>query len=108
MEIDPRTVLENTYREGGEVDGLRCASPPYARCINNTACPLTMVHSFIETGNCPENGCTLSTVNLLRKAGQKLVDTMMTADVIYLASNGSKEIYVTSSDDDLWPGIKSH
>jgi uncharacterized LabA/DUF88 family protein len=49
----------------------------------------------------------MRTPDLLRKAGQKLVDTMMTADIIHLAANGSTDICVISSDDDLWPGIKS-
>jgi hypothetical protein len=107
IEIDRGTVIENTYREGGEAEGIRCIAPPYARCVNTVGCPLLHVHDFINTGVCPENGCNLSTRNLLRKAGQKLVDTMMTADLIYFAINRYKDICVTSSDDDLWPGIKS-
>lgn len=107
MEIDPKTVIENTYRQGGQVEGLQCMPPPYARCINKSACPLQSVHSFITNGNCPEPYCGLSTTDLLRKAGQKLVDTMMTADIIHIATNGTDDICITSSDDDLWPGIKS-
>src|SRR5688500_6080637 len=107
LEIDRKTVLENTYRAGGEVEGMRCEAPPYLHCINRSACPLSNLHTFINTGTCPEAGCSLTSTTVLKKAGQKLVDTMMTADLIHLAANGIGEICVASSDDDLWPGIKS-
>jgi uncharacterized LabA/DUF88 family protein len=44
---------------------------------------------------------------VLRKLEQKLVDTMMVADMIYLARADNAAIAVVSSDDDMWPGILS-
>ena len=44
---------------------------------------------------------------LLSRREQKLVDTMIVADLIHLASRGETPIGLVSSDDDMWPGILS-
>jgi uncharacterized LabA/DUF88 family protein len=43
----------------------------------------------------------------MHKREQKLVDTMMVADMIHLASIGEPAIVIVSSDDDMWPGMIS-
>lgn len=43
----------------------------------------------------------------MTRVEQKLVDTMLVADLIHLAINGEMTIAVVSSDDDFWPGILS-
>lgn len=107
MEIDPRTTIENTYRIRSMPPGLRCDSQPYRGCTNTALCPLINVSSFINSGVCPESGCEVLSDDLIRRAEQKLVDTMITSDIIFLASNHNDRLCVVSSDDDLWPGIKS-
>lgn len=107
LEIDPRSNLENTYRSRGLPQGLRCDPPPYSHCINATGCPIGTVHTLINSGNCPDATCRVTSADILVRSEQKLVDTMMTTDMIYLANNKYKDICVVSSDDDLWPGIKS-
>lgn len=38
---------------------------------------------------------------------QKLVDTMLTADLIHVASlMGTSDLVIVTNDDDLWPGIR--
>jgi hypothetical protein len=107
MEIDPRTNLENTFRARSIPEGLHCDSPPYTSCVNASACPLASVYDIVERGICPDSTCRVVSADIMGKAEQKLVDTMLTADMIYLASNGSHDLCVVSSDDDLWPAIKS-
>lgn len=107
MEIDPLIVIEDTYRERGMPEGLRCTSPPYTFCNNSSSCPLVDVYDFIDAEICPEPRCRVTPSDLLRRAEQKLVDTMIIADLIHLARDSSNEICIISSDDDLWPGIKS-
>jgi len=43
----------------------------------------------------------------MKRSEQKLVDTMLTADMIYLAQAGVKDVCLVSSDDDLWVGIRT-
>jgi uncharacterized LabA/DUF88 family protein len=107
MEIDPGHVLEDTYRNRNMPQGLRCNAPPYAYCSNTSTCRLFDVYQFIRTDSCPEVGCNVAPFEVLHKSEQKLVDTMLTADIIYLANQSLDNICVISSDDDLWPGIKS-
>lgn len=107
LEIDPRNNIENTYRNRGIPHGLRCDPPPYPRCIDNSSCPIVAVYPFVDSGNCPTRSCPVTSADILRRGEQKLVDTMMTADMIYLAISKYPDICVVSSDDDLWPGIKS-
>jgi uncharacterized LabA/DUF88 family protein len=43
---------------------------------------------------------------LLYRTEQKLVDTMIAADLFALHLQSSRRIAVVTSDDDLWPPIK--
>jgi hypothetical protein len=42
---------------------------------------------------------------LISTTEQKLVDSMLTADLIHLAHSGEQFVAIVSSDDDMWPGI---
>jgi uncharacterized LabA/DUF88 family protein len=44
---------------------------------------------------------------LIYKSEQKLVDTMLAADLIYLCLQRDRKVAVVSSDDDMWPAIKT-
>lgn len=107
IEADPRNVLENTYREHGFPEGLICENPMNVRCANAASCSLVKAFHFIDTGRCPDAQCGIRTEEMLRRAEQKLVDSMIIADIIHFANRDDVEICVISSDDDLWPGIKS-
>ena len=45
--------------------------------------------------------------DVLQKWEQKLVDTMLVSDLIFLATRGERDLVVVSSDDDIWPGIRT-
>lgn len=108
LEIDPRHILENTYRKNTIPDGLYCNQPPpYYRCSNTASCSIIGVYNFINSGYCQEQGCRVTTDEILGRDEQKLVDTMMVADIIYLANNKNLDLCIISSDDDLWTGIKT-
>lgn len=107
MKIDSRTPLEGTYRQHGLPTGLRCKPHPYSRCANPSNCRLFDVYDFIEKESCQEPRCNIATSDVLWRAEQKLVDSMIVADLIYFASKSDAIICLISSDDDLWPGVKS-
>jgi hypothetical protein len=44
---------------------------------------------------------------MLTRPQQKLVDTMITVDAIYLAQSDPHLLCIVSSDDDLWPAIRT-
>lgn len=68
---------------------------------------MQLLSRAIDRDLCPRKGCFIHPSDLVYKPSQKLVDTMLTADLIHYASTGTKRLAIVSSDDDLWPGIAS-
>ena len=106
LAAEPARRLLHTYRLRGVPEGLHCRHPSSAGCLKAT-CPLVPVYEFIERGCCPEIGCRIGPADLIYRGEQKLVDTMLAADVIYYAWTGEPEVCVVTSDDDLWPGMRT-
>lgn len=95
-----RTVRRRPFRTRLDVDHAiisKCA-------IQN--CAAVALAAFFRDGKCPTQGCNLPQESLLSKREQKLIDTMLTSDLILMASRKS-EVFVVSSDEDMWPGIKT-
>ncbi len=107
LEIEPAFSLSNTFRRRGVPKGLTCAAPPVLNCGNPANCAVSAFHSFVTNDECSDQACSVPLKDILTRHEQKLVDTMIVADLIYLASSGSSEVVLVSSDDDLWTGIKS-
>ena len=107
LEAEPMRHLFNTYRPGGAPEGLRCRHPSDLGCGLKTNCPLSAMHFFIGRRRCPNSECAVDVSPMLTYPQQKLVDTMLTADIIHLARTGAPKLVVVSSDDDLWPGIRT-
>ncbi|HTK20993.1 MAG TPA: hypothetical protein VL442_15830 [Mucilaginibacter sp.] len=102
LTIQPTTHLVNTYRRGGIPSGLRANHPIHNGC-RRTTCPILHVYNFINAGQCAE--CHTATVeDIFFRHEQKLVDTMLTSDMITIAQQ-EKRYGIVSSDDDFWPGI---
>ena len=106
LEIEPAKHLWYTYRARGMPRGLQCLHPSTVGCTD-PACPLLTVHQFFNAGKCPRPGCRVTPADVIRKGEQKLVDTMLTADLLHLAFSGTSRVTVVTSDDDLWPGIRT-
>jgi len=105
LEADPSKHLWHTYRRRGEPGGLKCHDPSRNGC-QEPDCPLAGIQRFIDRGRCPKPGCSMTTEQLLHRGEQKLVDSMLIADTIYLALSCQDNLCVVTSDDDMWPGIR--
>jgi hypothetical protein len=44
--------------------------------------------------------------DLLSRPEQKMVDTLLVTDLVYLSLTEKSAIAVISNDDDMWPGIR--
>jgi hypothetical protein len=106
LKIDPGTHLWHTYRRRGYPQGLGCHNPATVGCTNSS-CALVPMHSFFRSQSCPVTGCGIIASQLIFKNEQKLVDTMLTADLLYLYMQKAQRVGVVSSDDDMWPAIKT-
>jgi uncharacterized LabA/DUF88 family protein len=105
LEALPGKRLPNTLR-AEPMRKIKCQTPSKVAC-RNASCPIDPMASFLNAGRCPVEGCIAEPNMLLSRSEQKLVDTMIVADMIYLASQGESCIGLVSSDDDMWPGILS-
>lgn len=106
--IDPARELPNTFRARSAPENLRCSSPPVEGCGSPGNCALWATARLIEDGYCPGHDCTIPSISVLSRGEQKLVDTMLVCDLVYLASRKQAEcLAIVSTDDDMWPGIRS-
>jgi hypothetical protein len=105
LECDRRRPLTHTYRSRGVPTGLQPATTPLIGCSSPSACALTPVAQLLRTHQCPHKSCTTTLDDAVWRADQKMVDTMLVADLLYLANAPESDIGVVSNDSDVWPGI---
>lgn len=101
----PRIRIGNTYREQALRHGLRCQDRPWLQCADEPGCPINSIQSFIGEGVCINRSCSVRPADLLTRMEQKVVDTLMVADLACAQHHGYSDICVVSRDDDIWPGL---
>jgi uncharacterized LabA/DUF88 family protein len=101
----PATPLTSTYREtAADLSRLSYVSSPYSHCQAPEACSLHEVVKVLQSTECPVAACAIRLAHIATRYEQKLVDTMLVADLIEVGRRRER-IAVVSSDDDMWPGI---
>lgn len=106
LEVLPAKVLHNTVRRNPVRKLFSCIKPTSIGC-KTMNCPIDSLADFLTANKCPVAGCGFTTDAVIKIVEQKLVDTMIVADLIHLARAGAPTIALVSSDDDMWPGIIS-
>lgn len=102
---DPGTVISNTFRRKGYPRNIQCEKRPWLSCADSAACPLRVVEEFVSSSVCVEQSCLVQPQDVLHKQEQKVVDTMIVADLIHASQRGDRWLAVTTRDDDIWPGL---
>ncbi|PUE78173.1 NYN domain-containing protein [Cronobacter sakazakii] len=103
---EPSHQLFNTYRRKGRPNNIRIETPDNVGC-SSTNCPLPVVKKILQKGHCPNTGCTSGVGPLVYRHEQKLVDTMLTCDLIYLSNQDNDFLFIISADDDFLPPIRT-
>lgn len=103
---EPSHQLFNTYRRKGRPSNIRVETPSNVGC-SSTSCPLPLAKKLLQKGSCPTEGCTSGGSPLIYRHEQKLVDTMLTCDLMYLSSKEYSKIILVSADDDFLPPIRT-
>lgn len=104
--IDPGRDLFHTYRPRGIPGNLTAGELPFAGCVDHTSCPLAPIVGLLVDRACGMTDCKTVIDNVMSKPEQKLVDTMLTVDMIDGAGSGV-QVALVSTDDDFIPGIFS-
>ncbi len=107
LKCDPAHHLWYTLRRRTARRGIEFADPSSVGCRLADRCPLRPGYNFLIRGSCPERNCEVTSQLMISRREQKLVDTMMAADVFFNAYSNERRIAVVSSDDDLWPAIRT-
>jgi uncharacterized LabA/DUF88 family protein len=102
---EPAHHLFNTYRRKAKPNNIRIKSQEFVGC-SETNCLIPQIKKLFKTGKCPKSGCTIDT-RLLYRNEQKIVDTMLTCDIVYSSQLGPNLVVLVSSDDDFLPPIRS-
>jgi uncharacterized LabA/DUF88 family protein len=103
---EPGHQLFNTYRRKGRPSNIRVETPASVGCSTVT-CPLPLAKKLLQKGSCPTQGCVTGGTSLVYRHEQKLVDTMLTCDLMYLANQACDFIFILSADDDFLPPIRT-
>lgn len=104
--ICPGNDLFNTLRHRRGTPRFRSAQLPYDNCAKPQNCALSELERILRAPKCPAETCITKLQDVFTLPQQKLVDTMITSDAIFVAhSLTTTKLVVVTNDDDLWPGI---
>lgn len=103
---EPSYHLFNTYRRKGKPANVRIENPVIVGCTDSD-CILPMMKKLLRTGNCPKHGCNIDVDNLVYRHEQKIVDTMLSCDLIHASNYGHDQVVLVSGDDDFLPPLRS-
>ena len=100
-------VLSHTYRQdpGLPPASLVIADEPPLACSHQATCGVPRLRTWLR-GRCPEAepACPVRLTEVVTCRRQKLVDTALVADLVWLAAKGY-DVAMLSDDEDVVPGL---
>ena len=103
---EPAHHLFNTYRRKGKPANVRVENQAKVGCTDST-CVLPLMKKLLKSGSCPKTGCGVDVPNLVYRHEQKIVDTMLSCDLIHAASLPEIRVILVSGDDDFLPPLRT-
>ena len=104
--IGTRIPLSETLVMDRGLRKFRARRVPWNDCTHPGACGLSSIIRMTHATECGNSGCSTRMGDVLVRDEQKMVDTLLVADIAYLAlSDNASDLVVVSSDTDMWPGI---
>jgi uncharacterized LabA/DUF88 family protein len=103
---EPGHHLFNTFRRKGKPKNIRVEKPVDVGCVDS-GCLLPQMKKLLTSGACPKAGCAVTNSNLIYRREQKIVDTMLTCDLIHAVDIVSGWVILISGDDDFLPPLRT-
>lgn len=101
-----RKILPDTYVRNRKLRQFRTLNTPWRECASHQRCGMALLHSGHNDTGCQTKDCYVRIGDVLVRDEQKMVDTLMVADIAHETFvSKSEDIIVVSSDSDVWPGI---
>jgi len=98
--------LQDTFIRDRDLRKFRSRSRPWAGCLNSGVCGFAHFENWTQSTLCPTANCKAELGDVLVRDEQKMVDTLVVADIAYLVLNQSaSDVVVVSSDADIWPAV---
>lgn len=100
-------ILEETLARERGIRKFRTRRPPWAECASPAAnCGLAYAAAFTHNTLCSTLGCNTRLEKILICDEQKMVDTLIVADLAHEALvQQANDLVIVSSDVDMWPGV---
>lgn len=103
--LGAQTQFETTLAKDRAIRSFRPRQGITA-CAQPTACGMAYLAKLTHTTPCTAPNCSMTPQDLFVRDEQKMVDTLMVADMAHAAYvDGDQDIVVVTSDTDIWPGV---
>lgn len=102
---EPNRFLSHTYRSNKRLTNVRIEKPDQVGCFDPD-CILKDLKKLIKKGRCPKKTCQI-TGNLIYRSEQKIVDALISCDLVYAADKLADLVILVSGDDDFVPPLRT-
>lgn len=104
--IGSSSSLEQTFVKNRGLRNFRSRSSPRPECVNSSSCGLQLFSGLTHATQCGNPGCNSKLADVFVRDEQKMVDTLIVADIAHQAfAAKATDVVVVSSDTDMWPGV---
>lgn len=104
--LGTRTRFEQTLVRNRPLRYFRTNQVLWRDCSDSSNCGMAHLHTAHNATKCGNSGCFVQIGDVLVRDEQKMVDTLLVADVAYEAFvSAADEVVLVCSDADMWPGI---
>jgi hypothetical protein len=98
--------FSETLARERDLRGFRARPVPLSQCSSTAACGMQSFAASDNRSPCPVQGCSVRFGDVFCRDEQKIVDTLMVADIAKTALvDLSSHVVVLTSDTDVWPGV---
>jgi len=99
------SLEETLVRERG-LRKFRARSGSPTACASQSRCGMSPYLGFTQATACSVVGCGSTLGDVLVRDEQKMVDTLLVADMaVHTLTKAASDLVVVSSDVDMWPGV---
>lgn len=104
--IGTSVPFEHTLVKDRVIRKFKALATPWPNCIDTGSCGFHSIAGLAYSTKCSNGGCAAKLEEIFVRDEQKMVDTLIVADIAHQTYvEKASDIVVVSSDTDMWPGI---